>query len=102
MSGVNEYVAGYEFRGDADYTPTDGERTMIEDAIEGYLYIAGFSERITELLAANNRFEERARVAERQVRQLLGEVNTLLAENQQLRLKLGHVTQESGNVRDSR
>lgn len=34
----NQYAAEYEFRGDGgDYTPTDGERTMIEDAILGYL-----------------------------------------------------------------
>jgi hypothetical protein len=34
----NQYAAEYEFRGDGgDYTPTDGERTMIEDAIHGYL-----------------------------------------------------------------
>lgn len=34
---VNAYAAAYEFRGDQDYTPTEGERAMIEDAIEGYL-----------------------------------------------------------------
>lgn len=31
------YAQEYEFRGDTDYTPNDGERTMIEDAIIGYL-----------------------------------------------------------------
>lgn len=34
---VHEYVGGYEFRGDQDYTPTDHERALIEDAINGYL-----------------------------------------------------------------
>jgi hypothetical protein len=33
----HEYAMEYEFRGDGDYTPTDAERTMIEDAICGYL-----------------------------------------------------------------
>ena len=31
------YAQEYEFRGDTDYTPSDFERTMIEDAICGYL-----------------------------------------------------------------
>lgn len=31
------YAQEYEFRGDVDYTPSDFERTMIEDAILGYL-----------------------------------------------------------------
>jgi hypothetical protein len=35
---VHDYVANYEFR-DPDYSPTDRERAMIEDAIEGYLAI---------------------------------------------------------------
>lgn len=34
---VNEYVDGYEFRGEQDYTPNDHEKTIIEDAICGYL-----------------------------------------------------------------
>lgn len=34
---VHDYVNDYEFRGEVDYTPTEGERAMIEDAIEGYL-----------------------------------------------------------------
>jgi hypothetical protein len=35
---VNEYAATYYFAGDGgDYTPTEGERAMIEDAINGYL-----------------------------------------------------------------
>lgn len=34
----HSYAQEYEFRGDGgDYVPTDGERTMIEDAICGYL-----------------------------------------------------------------
>jgi hypothetical protein len=36
MPSVNEYVADYEYRGDQDYVPSEGERAMIEDAIEGY------------------------------------------------------------------
>jgi len=39
---VNSYAANYEFRGDnGDYTPTDGERAMIEDAIQGFIADAG-------------------------------------------------------------
>lgn len=35
---VHQYVSEYELRGDGcDHAPTDGERAMIEDAIEGYL-----------------------------------------------------------------
>jgi hypothetical protein len=35
---VHKYVNGYEFRGDGtDHTPTENERAMLEDAIEGYL-----------------------------------------------------------------
>ncbi|MGO4673010.1 hypothetical protein AB4Z40_08930 [Bosea sp. 2YAB26] len=34
---VREYVEGYEFRGESDYTPNDREKTLIEDAIAGYL-----------------------------------------------------------------
>lgn len=38
-SGItpHAFAQEYEFRGDTAYTPTDGERTMIEDAICGYL-----------------------------------------------------------------
>lgn len=32
---AHEYVDGYEFRGDGDYTPTDHEKALIEDAILG-------------------------------------------------------------------
>lgn len=36
--GVRDYVDAYTFRGDAgDHTPSEAERVMIEDAIEGYL-----------------------------------------------------------------
>lgn len=31
------FAQEYEFRGDTDHTPSDSERTMIEDAICGYL-----------------------------------------------------------------
>ncbi len=43
---VHEYVQGYEFRADngGGYTPTDGERTMIEDAIQGFISDAGKAE----------------------------------------------------------
>lgn len=35
---VAEYVREYEFRGDGgDYTPTEGERLLIEDALHGFL-----------------------------------------------------------------
>jgi hypothetical protein len=34
---VHEYVSDYEYRGDQDHVPTDDERAMLEDAIEGYL-----------------------------------------------------------------
>lgn len=38
---VNEYVNSYDFRGDsADHIPTEDERAMLEDAIEGYLALA--------------------------------------------------------------
>ena len=37
MPTVAEYVADYEFRGENDYSPTDDERTMIEDAIHGFI-----------------------------------------------------------------
>lgn len=39
------YAQEYEFRGDTDYTPSDFERTMIEDAILGYLGEARIAER---------------------------------------------------------
>jgi hypothetical protein len=36
---VREYVNQYEFRGDeGDYTPTEAERVMLEDAICGFLF----------------------------------------------------------------
>lgn len=40
---VHEYVQEYEFRADngGGYTPTDGERAMIEDAIQGFVAGAG-------------------------------------------------------------
>lgn len=43
---VHEYVQGYEFRADngGGYTPTDGERTMIDDAIQGFIFDAGKDE----------------------------------------------------------
>lgn len=34
---VHEYIADYEYRGDQDHVPTEDERAMLEDAIEGYL-----------------------------------------------------------------
>jgi hypothetical protein len=35
---AHEYAMDYEFRADeGDYVPTDGERSMIEDAINGFL-----------------------------------------------------------------
>lgn len=35
---VFDYVKEYEFRGDGeDYTPSEHERAMIEDAINGFL-----------------------------------------------------------------
>jgi hypothetical protein len=35
---VADYVANYEFRGDeGDHAPSDGERALIEDAIQGFL-----------------------------------------------------------------
>ena len=38
MVTPHSYAQEYEFRGDGgDYVPTDAERTMIEDAICGYL-----------------------------------------------------------------
>lgn len=38
---VHSYAAEYEFRGDGgDHVPTENERAMIEDAIEGYIAIA--------------------------------------------------------------
>jgi hypothetical protein len=41
---VRAYVDDYEFRGDeACHTPTENERAMIEDAIEGYLFEIGAS-----------------------------------------------------------
>lgn len=40
---VNDYAKEYEFRGDSgDYTPTEAERAMIEDAIEGYLSLIDY------------------------------------------------------------
>lgn len=38
---VNAYASEYEYRGDQDYVPSEGERAMIEDAIEGYLSLCG-------------------------------------------------------------
>lgn len=34
---VHEYVENYEFRGDGDYTPNEGECVLIEDAIHGFI-----------------------------------------------------------------
>jgi len=34
---IHAYVEGYEWRGDGDYTPNEQERTLIEDAIHGYV-----------------------------------------------------------------
>jgi hypothetical protein len=39
MTTVHEYVHDYEYRGDQDHVPTEDERAMLEDAIEGYIAI---------------------------------------------------------------
>ncbi len=54
---VNDYAASYEYRGDQDYVPTDGERAMIEDAIEGYLSDSGLASQSLELERAQKRIE---------------------------------------------
>lgn len=36
---VSAFVAEYEFRGGGDYTPNEGERILIEDAIHGFLSV---------------------------------------------------------------
>lgn len=41
MRTVHEYVQDYEWRGDQDHTPTDDEKALIEDAINGYLAETG-------------------------------------------------------------
>ena len=59
---VNSYAANYEFRGDSgDYTPTDGERVMIEDAIEGFL--SNFLSALEPAAARELAMEEAAQVA---------------------------------------
>lgn len=40
LDSVAEYVGGYEFRGDQDYTPNAHEKALIEDAINGYAWDA--------------------------------------------------------------
>lgn len=52
---INEFANYYEFRGDYDHTPTDGERTMIEDAITGYLEDTGLAQALSTLEAERDR-----------------------------------------------
>jgi hypothetical protein len=53
---MHDFVASYEFRGDgSDHVPSDDEREMIEDAIEGYLAqisLGGRREEIARLRGA--------------------------------------------------
>lgn len=35
---VDDYVSGYEFRGDGDYTPNEKEQILIEDCVAGLLH----------------------------------------------------------------
>jgi hypothetical protein len=35
---VDDYVSGYEFRGEGDYTPNEKEQSLIEDCIDGLLH----------------------------------------------------------------
>jgi len=52
---VHDFVASYEFRGDgSDHVPSDDERELIEDAIEGYLAQAQASPVIPSQLVAIN------------------------------------------------
>ncbi|KAB2676750.1 hypothetical protein F9K85_09650 [Brucella tritici] len=61
-ASVNSYAANYEFRGDnGDYTPTDVERVMIEDAIEGFL--SNFLSALEPSAARELALEEAARIA---------------------------------------
>lgn len=55
---INEFANYYEFRGDYDHTPTDGERTMIEDAITGYLEDTGLAQALTTLQGERDRLRE--------------------------------------------
>lgn len=59
---INEFANYYEFRGDYDHTPTDGERTMIEDAITGYLEDTGLAQAHTTLQGERDRLREALRV----------------------------------------
>ena len=52
---INEFANYYEFRGDYDHTPTDGERTMIEDAITGYLEDTGLAQALATLQGERDR-----------------------------------------------
>jgi hypothetical protein len=38
QSFVDDYVSGYEFQGDGDYTPNEKEQFLIEDYVAGLLY----------------------------------------------------------------
>ena len=38
QSFVDDYVSGYEFRGDGDYTPNEKEQFLIEDCVAGLLH----------------------------------------------------------------
>lgn len=38
---VDNYVSGYEFRGEGDYTPNEAERFLIEDCVAGLLHELG-------------------------------------------------------------
>jgi hypothetical protein len=42
LKSVHEYVKNYEFRfdGGGGYTPNERDRSMLEDAIEGYLSLS--------------------------------------------------------------
>lgn len=45
----HQFASEYEFRGDGgDHVPTENERAMIEDAIEGYLSVAQSSAQMSE------------------------------------------------------
>jgi hypothetical protein len=61
---INEFANYYEFRGDYDHTPTDGERTMIEDAITGYLEDTGLAQALTTLQGERDRLRDVAKMAE--------------------------------------
>ncbi|GAC1042313.1 hypothetical protein [Rhizobium sp. No.120] len=104
---AHEYAMEYEFRADeGDYAPTDGERAMIEDAINGFLGeneisptpasdIAALqkafdqrTDKLLELVEENGLLKGRAATNEQALASYKSEIAALKEENRRLRNKV--------------